>query len=110
MAVDCLAGYLYDAKKRGEEVPAPTPIERVDPYCEDDPDDAYADDDVFVNLISVDVEAYARDHFEKMVKKTLSIPKWMNDMAVIRKVNFSKLLRQALAKELHIQPDKYLSA
>ena len=110
MAVDCLAGYLYDAKKRGEEVPAPTPIERVDPHCEDDPDDAYADDDVFVNLISVDVEAYARDHIEKMVKKTLSIPKWMNDMAVIRKVNFSKLLRQALAKELHIQPDKYLSA
>ena len=31
MAVDCLAGYLYDAKKRGEEVPAPIRIVRMIP-------------------------------------------------------------------------------
>ncbi len=110
MAIDCLAGYLYNAKKYGEAIPAPTPLEKVDPHCEEDPDDAYPDDAIFVNLVSVDVEAYARDHFEKMVKKTLSIPKWMNDMAVTRKINFSKVLRQALAKELHVDSNGNVSA
>ena len=35
MAVDCLAGYLFTEKLDGNEIPAPTPLEKVDPHCED---------------------------------------------------------------------------
>lgn len=54
-------------------------------------------------MVSVDVQSYAKEHFNKTVKKTLSIPQWMNDMAVARKLNFSKILQNALKKELHIE-------
>lgn len=102
MAVDCLAGYVYDAKLHGETLPKPTPVDEVDPHCEDDPEDSYGDSDILVNLVAVDVKAYARDHFNKSVKKTLSIPQWLNDMAVARKLNFSKVLQKALKDEMNI--------
>ena len=61
-----------------------------------DPDIA----NLFVNAVSVDVEEYAKAHFNKAVKKTLSIPQWLNDKATARKINFSKVLQSALIKEL----------
>lgn len=102
MAVDALAGYLYDEQLDGHEIPAPTPLNQVDIHCEDDPEDDDAEEDRFVNLVAVDVEEYARAHFQQSVKKTLSIPKWMNDMAMARNINFSRLLQTALRQELGV--------
>lgn len=97
MAVDCLAGYLYNAKMEQEEIPEPPEMERIDV---DDEYDEY--ESAFINMVTVDVEEYARVHFEKSIKKTLTIPKWLNDMAVKEKVNFSQLLQKALKEELHL--------
>jgi post-segregation antitoxin (ccd killing protein) len=74
----------------------------VDPHCEDIEE---LMDDVaqqFVNVVSVDVEAYAAQHFSKAVKRTVSIPQWLNNRAVAAKLNVSKVLQNALMKELHI--------
>lgn len=54
-------------------------------------------------MIAVDVEEYAKKHFEKSVKKTLSIPVWLNDMAVENNINFSQVLQSALKKQLNLQ-------
>ena len=35
----------------------------------------------FINMVSVDVEEYAKNHFEKSVRKTLTIPAWLNKVA-----------------------------
>ena len=101
MAVDCLAGYLFSEKLDGNEVPAPTPIDKLDIYCEDDTDEERAVPR-FANMVSVDVEAYAAKHFNKAVKKTLTIPQWLNDVAMARKVNFSKVLQKSLCQELGV--------
>ena len=101
MAVDCLAGYLFTEKQDGNEIPAPTPLEAVDPYCEDD-DEEDRNMRRFVNVVSVDVEAYAARHFSKAVKRTVSIPQWLNNRAVAAKLNVSKILQNALMEELHI--------
>ena len=101
MAVDCLAGYLFTEKLDGNELPMPTPLEQIDPYCEDMDDEDKKTERV-VNMISVDVEAYAAQHFNKAVKRTVSIPLWLNNRAIAKKVNFSKLLQQALIKELKV--------
>ena len=102
MAVDCLAGYIHSEKRDGHELPPPSPVEAVTPQSEDidenDPDIAR----LFVSLVSVDAEEYAKAHFNKAVKKTLSIPQWLNDAAMERKVNFSKVLQNALMQELNI--------
>ncbi len=66
MAVDCLAGYIYSEKKDGNILPTPTPIDKLDPHCEDDIDDDY--EDVFVNAVSVDMNQYIKEHFEKQEK------------------------------------------
>ena len=101
MAVDCLAGYLFSEKLDGNDVPAPTPIDKLDIYCEHDTDEERAIHR-FANMVSVDVEAYAAKHFNKAVKKTLTIPQWLNDVAMARKVNFSKVLQKALCQELGV--------
>lgn len=100
MAVDCLAGYLYELEKSGDRIPEPTPLNKVDRHCEDDEDDNYSDEDISVTMINVDVIEYAKKHFNKSVKKTLSIPHWLNDKAVSAGINFSKVLQNALEEEL----------
>ena len=95
MAVDCLAGYLYNSRQMGESVPAPSALGRIDPDAEYD---EY--EEVFINLVTVDVAEYAKQHFEKAVKKTLTIPKWLNDKAEREQINFSQLLQAALRQKL----------
>ena len=56
----------------------------------------------FVNVISVDVKAYAKEHFEKSVKKTLTIPSWLNDLALERNINFSQVLQEALLAKVRM--------
>ena len=101
MAVDCLAGYIFTEKLDGNQIPAPTPLEQVNPHCEDDTEEDRKAER-FVNMVSVDVDAYAAQHFSKAVKRTVSIPQWLNNRAIAQKVNFSKILQKALMKELNI--------
>ena len=97
MAIDCLAGYLFDLKVNGEKYPEPSELGKVNP------DEEYADyDEVFVNMVTVDVEEYAKAHFEKSVRKTLTIPLWLNDLAIAKNINFSQLLQKAIKEELHL--------
>ena len=103
MAVDCLAGYLYDCQKEGEEVPAPSKLSEInlsEIAKELDPDAPACES--FLNMVSVDVKAYAKEHFEKSVKKTLTIPAWLNAIALEHNVNFSQILQDALKRELHL--------
>jgi len=53
-------------------------------------------------MVSVDVKAYAREHFEKSVKKTLTIPAWLNALALEQNINFSQVLQEALKSRLHV--------
>lgn len=102
MAIDCLAGYIFSAQQDGEEIPPPTPIEQVDPHCEDAEGDDY--ETVFANVVAVDVEEYAAKHFEKAVKKTLTLPESLNKAAGALKVNFSALLKEKLLEVCAAKP------
>ena len=53
-------------------------------------------------MVTVDVDEYAKKHFEKAVKKTLIIPSWLNDLAVANRVNFSQVLQPALKDKLNV--------
>ena len=53
-------------------------------------------------MVAVDVAAYAKAHFEKSVKKTLTIPAWLNAAALERNINFSQVLQDALMNQLHL--------
>lgn len=103
MAVDCLAGYLYNAQRSGDAVPDPSSPTEIDPVVvakELAPDLPVTE--AFVNVVSVDVAEYAKTHFDRSVKKTLSIPGWLNDRAVQAGVNFSQILQDALKERLGV--------
>ncbi|HHW06173.1 MAG TPA: HicB family protein [Clostridia bacterium] len=96
MARDALAtwlDYLLDEKQ-----PIPTPSK---------PNEISLKDGEFVTIIDVDMQAYRRRKNSKAVKKTLSIPAWLNEEAEAANVNFSAILQDALKAYLGIREPKY---
>lgn len=53
-------------------------------------------------MVSVDVSSYVKEHFEKSVKKSLSIPAWLNNAALEKGINFSQVLQDALKEQLRM--------
>lgn len=101
MAVECLASYLYSCMADGEDIPAASNPADIDPVLvsnEVSPEEEVGE--AFVNVVSVDVKAYAKEHFEKSVRKTLTIPAWLNTAALEKGVNFSKTLKEALLEKV----------
>lgn len=101
MAVDCLAGYLYRLKKDRESAPPASSVETVDINKVAKELDVVPENS-FVNIVTVDVDEYAKAHFEKSVKKTLTIPAWLNNAALEQNINFSQVLQDALKKQLDL--------
>lgn len=101
MAIDCLAGYLYWLQNDRETAPEPSPPANINP-AEIMKDLEISSEEAFVNIVTVDVAEYAKTHFEKSVKKTLTIPAWLNKAALEQNINFSQTLQEALKKQLHL--------
>lgn len=57
----------------------------------------------FMMVVPFDRLAYQRKHNTKAVKKTLTIPAWLNEAAEAEHVNFSGILQEALKKRLNIE-------
>lgn len=77
MAVDCLAGYIYVCRRDGEKIPPPSAMQNVDLQAigQDIYDgEEWNADASWVNLVAVDVAAYARDNFEVDVPKKTAEP------------------------------------
>ena len=55
-----------------------------------------------VVLIEFDELEYMKKHNSRAVKKTLSIPQWLNTLAEQNNVNFSQVLQNALKEQLHV--------
>lgn len=102
MAIDCLAGYIHLSRELNDEIPPASQLSEINIKAVAkegyDSEDDY--EEAFVNMVSVDVKAYAKEHFEKSVKKTLTIPAWLNDLALERNINFSQVLQEALLTKI----------
>lgn len=99
MATECLAGYLYRLQIEGDVAPEPSMPEQIN--IEGLKKELEIDtENYFVNMVGVDVSEYARVHFEKSVKKTLTIPAWLNSAAIEKNINFSQVLQEALKQKL----------
>ena len=66
------------------------------------PTDISAGKKAFVNLVLCDTDFYRRYYASKAVKKTLTIPQWLNDEAVANNINFSQVLQDGLKRVLGI--------
>ncbi|MEX3744630.1 MULTISPECIES: type II toxin-antitoxin system HicB family antitoxin [Lysinibacillus] len=91
MAKDALAGFLFGMEEDNEEIPSPS-----------NPDNSKLPPGAFVSIIEIWTD-YVREEIEnKAIKKTLTIPKWLNDAAEKESINFSQLLQYAIKERLGI--------
>lgn len=70
----------------------PTPSQPGD-IALDDPASAVA-------LIAIDMIAYRKKYQSKKVRKNVTIPEWLNDLAESHNINFSQVLTEALELKL----------
>ena len=56
----------------------------------------------FVVIIEFDMLEYQKKHNSKAVKKTLTIPQWLNEEATALGVNFSQVLQEALLAKIEL--------
>ena len=90
MAVDALGLSLTTMEEAGEEIPKASTLDKVDP-----------EDGVLI-IVEFDMAEYRRRNSSRAVKKTLSIPEWLNEAALRENINFSQLLQEALMVKLGV--------
>lgn len=91
MAEDAALGWLLTSLEENEEIPEATEINNI--KLEDKHD--------FASLLLLDVSSYSEKYSSrKSVKKTLTIPFWLNERAERLKINFSKTLQDALISKI----------
>ena len=59
-------------------------------------------DNEIVALVDIDFDAYRIKNDNRAIRKNLTIPAWLNNLAEKENVNFSQILQQGLKKHLHI--------
>lgn len=92
MAKEALELHLYGMEDDGDEIPTPTSAEDIKSNA----------DDSFITLIEAYMPLVRNQMLNKSVKKTLTIPKWLNDLAEEHKINFSQVLQDSLKNYLGV--------
>ena len=88
MIRDAVGLYLDGLKS----VPAPSRPEEIKVEAPD-----------FMMIIDYDDLSYKRAHDTRSVKKTLTVPSWLNEAAESAHINFSGVLQEGLKKRLHLE-------
>lgn len=87
MAEDVVTMWLWDAENNKENIPPATQLKEVEKPR-------------FINYVYADTDEYRRKHDTRAVKKTLSLPNWLNSRAEEAGINFSQTLQEALKEKL----------
>jgi len=89
MAADAMALHLFGMEEDGEPIPSPDfDVQTGSGEC--------------MAPVTVWMTPFREEMLNRAVKKTLSIPAWLNDAAVAQSVNFSQLLQSALKDYLQL--------
>lgn len=89
MAEDILSFVLYNYEKERKMIPKPSV-----------PSEIPLEDKEFINYIACDTLSYRKRFANTAVKKTLTIPSWLNEEATTLGVNFSQVLQEALMQKI----------
>ncbi|MCR4437311.1 MAG: type II toxin-antitoxin system HicB family antitoxin [Eubacteriales bacterium] len=91
MAKDALGLHLYGMERDGDPLPVPSSLNEI----KTESNQAVILIDVWMPVVRDEIE-------NRAIKKTLTIPKWLNDIAEHNNVNFSQVLQSALKEHLGI--------
>ena len=89
MAEYALALVLYGYEKDGRTIPTRSALSTLSVSGND-----------FINFIACDTLKYRKMYNNKAIKKTLTIPEWLNEAACSMGLNFSQILQEALLQKV----------
>lgn len=89
MAKEALGGYLLTQEDHAISIPKPTPFEEIKIQAGE-----------IVAWVEVYPSLLREEERNKVVKKTVTLPNWLNSKAQEAKVNFSSVLQEALKQRL----------
>lgn len=90
MAKDYIGNCLYS--KKDNEFPIPSEIETVNPESS-----VFAENGkTFVSLVDIDIDFFRRKNKSKVVRRNITLPEWLDDMATNEKINVSAVTQNAL--------------
>ena len=82
----------------GEKLPEPSDLSSVHPDK-----GTFADEGKgIVTLVDVDFLIYRRKNDNRMVRRNVTLPNWLNQEAEEAKLNVSKVLQEALMAKLNV--------
>jgi predicted RNase H-like HicB family nuclease len=87
MAEDAASGWVLTELEEGNKIPKSSPSTAFK-----------TEGGQFVNLIALDMDSYAAKYGSKAVKKTLSIPAYLNTYVEDNNISCSAVLQEALSK------------
>ncbi len=90
MAVDALGLALTSREQEKQEIPTASELSQIT-----------LNENEYCVVIEFDMLAYKKRTNSKAVKKTLSIPEWLNEEAVALGLNFSQVLQEALVQKIN---------
>lgn len=91
MAQEAMGLMLEDHFDSDQPFPAPSA-----------PDSIHLEPGEFVTMVEFDELEYRKQRERQAVKKTLSIPGWLNNLAEKAGINFSQVLQEALKQRLGV--------
>lgn len=87
MAEDAASGWVLTELEEGKKAPEATKV-----------NDVVVSGNAMVNLVALDMDAYAAKYGSNAVKKTLTIPAWLNTFVEENGISCSKVLQEALGR------------
>lgn len=102
MAEDYIGTWLYDDFVNSREMPVSSKINNISIEIPEDEREFYVEGESFKTLIGLDMLKYVNECKNQTVRKNVSIPSWLNEMAKKSNINFSNILQEALKHELGI--------
>lgn len=89
MAVDALGLALTSREQEKQPLPTASDINEIS-----------VKENEYCVIVEFDMLAYKKRNNSKAVKKTLSIPEWLNEEALALGINFSQVLQEALLQKI----------
>lgn len=90
-ARELLGCVIFGLEEDGEELPSPTSLSAMELQANER-----------AVLIDVYMPSIRSAHINKSVNRTVTLPAWLNTVALEHNINFSQVLQDALKAQLHV--------
>ena len=91
MAEDAASGWVLTELEEGKKPPTASAYK-----------DILVKENQLISLVALDMETYAAKYGSRAVKKTLTIPAWLNTYVEENHISCSKVLQEALTKMMQL--------